>query len=89
MPPRVEGGILGALASSAVVAAEVLVAMLANLLSGVVRLFHFLVEKLLRRSGGFFARALGLLVFLSLMVALGFTVMMVGMLFLSAAGIDA
>ena len=88
VPPRVEGGLLGTLLSSAVVALEVLVAMLGNLLGGILRLFRFLTEHLLRRSGGVLVRTLRLFVFLGLMVALGFTVMTVGMVFLNAVGME-
>jgi hypothetical protein len=88
VPPRVEGGLLGTLWSSAVVGAEVLVALLGNLLKGIVRTFHFLTESLLRRSGGVIVRAARLLLFLGLMAVLGFTVMMVGMVFLDAVGVN-
>jgi len=88
VPPRVEGGLLGILWSSAVVGAEVLVALLGNLLKGIVRTFHYLTESLLRRSGGLIVRTARLLLFLGLMAVLGFTVMMVGMVFLGAVGVN-
>ncbi len=88
VPPRVEGGLLGTLWSSAVVGAEVLVALLANLLKGIAHSFHFLTENLLRRSGGVIVRAARLVLFLGLMAVLGFTVMMVGMVFLDAWGVS-
>ncbi|MEE8467360.1 MAG: hypothetical protein V3T22_02835, partial [Planctomycetota bacterium] len=88
VPPRVEGGLLGSLWSSGVVGAEVLVALLGNLLKGILHAFHFLTESLLRRSGGVIVRAARLLLFLGLMALLGFTVMMVGMVFLDAVGVN-
>jgi tRNA A-37 threonylcarbamoyl transferase component Bud32 len=86
VPPRVEGGLLGTVLSTLVVAMEVLVALVGNLLRGLVRLFRTLVDRLVRTSGGVVSRAVRLTLFLFLMGALGFGVMLVGMIFLEAIG---
>lgn len=87
VPPRVQGGFLGTLAQTAVVGFEVLVALVGNLLRGVVRVFRTLVDRLLRRTGGLVGRVLGVLGFVLFMAALGFVVMLVGMVFLDAVGV--
>jgi hypothetical protein len=51
-----------------------------------VRLFRTLVDRLVRTSGGVVSRAVRLTLFLFLMGALGFGVMLVGMIFLEAIG---
>jgi len=86
VPPRVHGGVLGAVVSSVVVAFEVLVALLGNLARGGASLFRAAADRVGRRSGGLFARGLRTVVFLVVMAALGFFVMMLGMLFLDAVG---
>jgi serine/threonine protein kinase len=87
VPPRVQGGLLGTLAQTAVVGAEVLIALVGNLLRGVLGAFRAVVDRLLRRSGGVVGRVLGVVGFVLFMAGLGFVVMLVGMVFLDAVGV--
>ncbi len=86
VPPRVEGGFLGTVIQTIVVAGEILIALVGNLVRWLASLFRVVVDRLLVRSGGFFGRVLGLIGFLLFMAALGFGIMLVGMVFLDAAG---
>jgi len=69
-----------------VVAGEILIALVGNLVRWLASLFRVVVDRLLVRSGGFFGRVLGLIGSLLFMAALGFGIMLVGMVFLDAAG---
>ncbi|MCP3917751.1 MAG: protein kinase [bacterium] len=87
VPPRVEGGALGTVIATVVLGLEVLVSLVGNLLRGLVRGFKAVGDRLLIRSGGVMGRAVRFFVFVLLMGALGFAVMMVGMAFLHAIGV--
>lgn len=86
VPPRVEGGAVGAAFSMVVLGLEVLASLVANLVGGAVRGFRSTVEAVMRGSGGLVARGLRLIGFVLIMIALGAAVMTVGMFFVDAIG---
>ncbi len=85
VPPHVEGGTLGTIFSSIVVAMEVLVAMVTVLLKTIPSAYAGLGDALLRRPHGVGRRAIGFATFLLLMIAAGFLAMGVGLSILSAS----
>ncbi|MEO2163873.1 MAG: serine/threonine-protein kinase [bacterium] len=72
VPPHVEGGTLGTIFTSVVVAMEVLVAMLTLLMKAVPEGYTALGDALLRRPTGVGHRAAGLATFMLVMVLAGF-----------------
>lgn len=85
VPPRVEGGIFATVWQTIVVGFEVLAALFGSVLKGIVRAYQRVVQVLLRGNAqGLVGRAFGWMGFLAVMAGLGFTVMVVGMLFIDA-----
>lgn len=86
VPPRVEGGIPGAVGSGLIVSIEVLLSLLGNLLRGAVAFIRMIAEKVSATSGGFIGRTLRLAGFLMIMTLVGFVLMALGLSFLRAVG---
>lgn len=86
VPPRVEGGVAGAVGSGLVVSFEVLISLLGNLMRGAVAFVRMIAEKLSATSGGFIGKGLRLGSFLVIMSLVGFVLMALGLAFLGAVG---
>jgi serine/threonine protein kinase len=86
VPPRVEGGTLGTVLISVVVAMEVLVAMVTLLMKAVPRVYTALGDALLRRPTGVGHRVAGLATFMLVMVLAGFIAIGMGLSFMDAWG---
>ena len=86
VPPRVEGGWLGSLFSTIVLALEVLVSLVGSIVRGAAVGLRSLSDRLARRSGSFLGTFTSGAAFFVVMMVLGAVVMTVGMLFLSAVG---
>jgi len=84
VPPHVEGGALGTIFSSVVVAMEVLVAMVTVLLKAIPSAYTALGDALLRRPHGVGRRVMGFATFLLLMIFAGFVAIGVGLRFMNA-----
>ena len=85
VPPRAEGGPMGAVVSTGVVGMEVLGALVGGLARGAWRHFSRFGEGLLRASGGMGARTARLSLFLLGMALLGALVMGLGLVFVQIA----
>ena len=86
VPPHVEGGTLGTIFSSVVVAMEVLVAMVTLLMKAVPMIYTGLSDALLRRPSGVGGRAAGLAMFVMVMALAGFIAIGLGLSFMDAWG---
>lgn len=86
VPPRVEGGMVGTLLSTVVLALEILASLVGSLLRGTAHGLRVGGDRLWRSSGGLFSKALRLAFFVFAMALLGGLVMTAGMLFLGAMG---
>ena len=86
VPPHVEGGTLGTIFSSVVVAMEVLVAMVTLLMKAVPMVYTGLSDALLRRPSGVGGRAAGLAMFMMVMALAGFIAIGLGLSFMDAWG---
>jgi hypothetical protein len=82
----VEGGTLGTIFSSVVVAMEVLVAMVTLLMKAVPMVYTGLSDALLRRPSGVGGRAAGLAMFMMVMALAGFIAIGLGLSFMDAWG---
>jgi hypothetical protein len=85
VPPRAEGGVLGIIVSTGVVAVEVLAALVGGLARGAWRTFLRWGHSLLRASGGFGSRVGRLALFMLGMALLGALVMGLGLVFVEIA----
>jgi serine/threonine protein kinase len=86
VPPHVEGGTLGTILISVVVAMEVLVAMVTLLMKAVPRAYTGLGDALLRRPTGVGHRAAGLATFMLVMALAGFIAIGMGLSVMDAWG---
>jgi serine/threonine-protein kinase len=86
VPPHVEGGTLGTILTSVVVAMEVLVAMVTLLMKALPLAYTALGDALLRKPSGVGRRAAGLATFMLVMALAGFIAIGMGLSFMDAWG---
>jgi len=86
VPPHVEGGTLGTILTSVVVAMEVLVAMVTLLMKALPLAYTALGDALLRKPAGVGRRAAGFATFMLVMVLAGFIAIGMGLSFMDAWG---
>ena len=88
VPPKVDGGLFGAILSTVVVGFEILLALLGGVGRGVYLGARRIGDRLLRRKGTFAGRASRFGLFLGLMAAAGFALTLLGMVFLEALDLN-